>query len=82
VWKSHNLIVSTTMSSTYFWRAEDECGNVSFTSQTITVFDETAPTFYNCPADVTVECDQELPAVAEMDGPDGIYAWTTVQVML
>ncbi|MCB0760903.1 MAG: hypothetical protein KDC12_05220, partial [Flavobacteriales bacterium] len=42
---------------TYFWYAEDDCGNFSFATQVITVNDDVAPEFINCPADETVECD-------------------------
>ena len=42
---------------TYFWRAEDACGNASIISQIITVEDTTAPEVLNCPEDITVECD-------------------------
>ncbi|WP_449406382.1 HYR-like domain-containing protein, partial [Paucihalobacter ruber] len=40
------------------WTATDECGNETSHSQTITVQDNTAPTFVEAlPADATVECD-------------------------
>ncbi|MEZ4799969.1 MAG: hypothetical protein R2809_09400 [Flavobacteriales bacterium] len=50
---------------TYFYRAVDSCGNQSTTSITVTVDDTIAPEFDNCPENVTVECSDELPAVAE-----------------
>jgi hypothetical protein len=45
---------------TYFWRAEDSCGNATVITQVITVDDQTPPTFTVVPEDITVECD-ELP---------------------
>jgi hypothetical protein len=37
------------------WTAEDNCGNKSTCTQTITVTDTTPPTL-NCPANVTIDC--------------------------
>ncbi|MGV8126417.1 MAG: DUF7507 domain-containing protein [Methanothrix sp.] len=43
------------------WTATDDCGNVAWCIQTITVQDTEAPTFNEpCPADKTVECDSVL----------------------
>ncbi|MBL7941169.1 MAG: hypothetical protein JNM00_00275, partial [Flavobacteriales bacterium] len=60
---------------TYFWRAEDECGNVAFTSQVISIVDEVAPWFINCPENVQVDCYEEalaivVPTAAELIGYD------------
>ncbi len=44
------------------WAAEDNCDNITEQSQTIIVEDTTAPEFDFVAEDVTVECDQELPA--------------------
>ncbi|HZV68023.1 MAG TPA: hypothetical protein VFG10_00685, partial [Saprospiraceae bacterium] len=43
------------------YRATDECGNSATCSQTITVFDNTAPSI-NCPANTTVQCASQVPA--------------------
>ena len=43
------------------WRAEDDCGNVSTGSQTVTVVDTEAPVFTQLPGDLTIACDQPLP---------------------
>ena len=42
--------------------ATDACGNASTAVQTITQEDTTAPSLGDCRADVTIECDEELPA--------------------
>ena len=43
------------------WIATDLCGNLEICTQTITVVDTTAPTFTSVPADVTIECDEDVP---------------------
>src|SRR4029079_8218099 len=43
------------------YRAIDACGNSASCSQTITVFDNTAP-FIMCPGNVTVQCASLVPA--------------------
>jgi len=49
---------------TITWAAADACGNRSGSvSQSITVIDNSAPQFTNCPSAMTVECSDELPAV-------------------
>jgi hypothetical protein len=45
------------------WNAIDECGNVNFADQTITIHDTTPPVFENCPADISIECGDEIPAL-------------------
>ena len=42
---------------TYLYRATDECGNATITSQTITVFDDQAPVFVDGPADTSMSCE-------------------------
>ncbi len=44
------------------WSVEDACGNRTEDSQTITVSDDVPPTIVNAPADITVECGEEIPA--------------------
>ena len=40
--------------------ATDDCGNATTATQTINIIDTTAPTFFDVPADFTIECDEEL----------------------
>ena len=43
------------------WTATNACGQAVSVSQTITVVDTTAPTLVGVPADMTLECDQDVP---------------------
>ncbi len=43
------------------YRATDACGNSATCNQTITVFDDTAPSI-TCPANITVQCANQVPA--------------------
>ncbi|CDF80050.1 conserved hypothetical protein [Formosa agariphila KMM 3901] len=57
---------TTVIFSTY-----DDCGNIATTTATITVIDETAPTVpTNVPADVTVECYEDIPAMINLTATD------------
>jgi large repetitive protein len=49
----------------YRYRAQDGCGNNSFATQTITVQDTEGPLFGNCPASLTISCDQPIPAALD-----------------
>ncbi len=51
-------------SFTHFYRAEDVCGHATIVSRDIIVNDTTKPTFDNCPESLTIECSDEIPAVA------------------
>lgn len=46
------------------WTASDICGNESYLSQTLTVVDTTSPSVDFVPAELTVECGDEIPYVA------------------
>lgn len=50
-------------SVTYLYRAEDACGRASVATQTVNVYDNVAPTFVNCPANITIDCTDPIPAV-------------------
>jgi hypothetical protein len=47
------------------WAAVDNCGNAAYHTQLITVEDTTAPVFSNCPANVTVQCADDEPAMVD-----------------
>ena len=60
------------------WTAIDECGNQITHTQTITVEDNTAPTFVEAlPADATVECDN-VPTADVLTATDNCDANVTV----
>ncbi len=50
---------------TYIYSAMDNCGNCTIAKSLIVIDDTTAPTFINCPAPITQECSDALPAIAE-----------------
>jgi len=56
-------ICENSYSIVWTWTATDYCENVSMASTTITVVDTTSPTWSEFPANVSVECSDELPAV-------------------
>ncbi len=45
------------------WTATDYCGNMSDSSQVVTVEDTTIPEFTSFPEDFTIECSDDIPAV-------------------
>ncbi|MGF1564438.1 MAG: hypothetical protein ACFCUH_03645, partial [Flavobacteriales bacterium] len=50
---------------TYYYRAQDSCGNNTIASYTVTVLDEIAPEFTVAPQSFTIECSDELPLAEE-----------------
>ncbi|WP_306644043.1 HYR-like domain-containing protein [Sanyastnella coralliicola] len=52
-----------TLQRTY--QAMDDCGNTVTTTQLLQVVDTTAPELFNVPADVEIDCEDEVPAVAD-----------------
>ncbi len=52
------------------WRVTDNCGNEAVESQIIYVLDETNPVLFGVPADITIECDQPIPAFATFTATD------------
>ena len=49
---------------TRLYRAIDACGRATVETQVIEVNDQIAPVFTNCPQDITIECNDDVPAVA------------------
>jgi gliding motility-associated-like protein len=57
------------------YRVTDDCGNFIFVNQTITINDTIAPLFDPTPADITVQCPGDIPAMINLgytDNCDGI----------
>src|SRR5690554_6774661 len=52
------------------WSYTDACGNPATASQTITVQDTTNPVFETAPADITVECIDDVPAMTNLGWTD------------
>ncbi|MBT8288436.1 MAG: T9SS type A sorting domain-containing protein [Bacteroidia bacterium] len=52
------------------WTFTDTCGNTSSVSQTITVNDDIAPDAPAAPADVTVECSDDVPTAQDLKAID------------
>jgi hypothetical protein len=63
------------------WRAYDNCGNEAVESQYIYVVDETEPVISGVPADITIECDQPVPAAVEFTATDNCDQNLTVEVV-
>jgi hypothetical protein len=52
------------------WTATDACGNSSSISQTINIIDTEGPIFDSYPEDITIGCDDPIPAAAQLIGID------------
>ena len=61
------------------WTFVDACGNTSSTSQIITVSDILPPVLPQAPADVTVACGAEVPAMISLTATDNCQGEITVQ---
>nr|WP_294936760.1 gliding motility-associated C-terminal domain-containing protein [uncultured Flavobacterium sp.] len=61
------------------WTFIDPCGNSSSVSQTINVNDNTPPVIPEAPADVTVSCGSEIPAMISLTASDDCNAAITVE---
>jgi predicted nucleic acid-binding Zn ribbon protein len=46
------------------WTATDNCQNTLVVDQLITITDLTNPVLYNVPADVTIECGNDIPSIS------------------
>ena len=60
------------------WTFTDVCGNTSSVSQIITVNDTTAPTAPAAPADITISCGGEIPAMVPLTATDNCGEFITV----
>jgi len=63
---------------TYIYRAIDDCGNASTFEQLVIVDDTQAPVFSNCPEAVTIQCSDELPALANPTATDNCTGDVTI----
>ena len=52
------------------WTYTDACGNATSETQVITVHDTQAPVFNPSPANVTVQCSSDVPAMVNLDWTD------------
>jgi hypothetical protein len=59
--------------------AVDACGNEAYAQQIINLTDEVAPELFGVPADVSVECGDALPAIAEVGAEDNCDENLTVE---
>ena len=57
-----NMTCANRFTLTRTYMATDECGNSATCAQVITVFDDTPP-MLTCPANITVQCASQVPAV-------------------
>ena len=55
------------------WTFADTCGNVSSVRQTISVVDTVAPVIQSPPADLTLECDSEIPPPIDLVAMDNCH---------
>ncbi len=60
------------------WTAEDECGNMTFEIQIITIEDSTPPVFVSLPPDLTLECDGTIPNPATVIATDNCSNFVNV----
>ena len=65
---SDGLSCPETITRTY--RVTDDCGNFIFVTQTITIHDVQAPVFSTPPANTTVECSADVPAITSLGWTD------------
>ena len=56
------------------WTATDACGNTATATQLITITDDEAPVIGGVPSDVTIGCDQPLPALPQVSVQDDCTA--------
>ena len=60
------------------WTYTDACGNSATATQTITINDTQAPTLDPAPADITVECPGDIPAMTDLNWIDNCDGAGTV----
>ena len=61
------------------WTFTDNCGNSSSVSQTINVIDNTAPVAPEAPANITLTCSGDVPAMISLTATDNCNGTITVE---
>ncbi len=64
------------------WTATDVCGNSSYSSQTITVDDQTSPVITGTPSPITYDCAEDVPtaSIASVSATDNCIGSVTIEV--
>lgn len=52
------------------WTISDTCGNTTTQTQVITIFDTISPVIESAPADLTIQCPSQLPAMVSLNWTD------------
>jgi hypothetical protein len=52
------------------YSATDPCGNTGYTTRTINVIDTTAPSLVGVPANITIDCNDDIPAAGGVTATD------------
>lgn len=77
---THNatLPITTQGTTQVIWTYTDAASNSSTQTQNVVIEDNTAPTFVAAPADVTVECAADIPAMTDLSWTDNCDGTGTV----
>jgi gliding motility-associated-like protein len=62
------------------WTANNVCGGSTTASQTITVRDDSRPTLVGVPANVTLTCNEPMPALPNVTATDNCGGTTTIRL--
>ena len=62
------------------YSATDPCGNTGYTSRTLNVVDTTAPSLVGVPANITIDCNDGIPAAGNVTAIDNCDVNVTISV--